>query len=122
MIGSAQLIRMFGKPCTILRQCKEGTYINGRWTPTEAEKEIQIIASIQPMDGKTLQMLPEGERTAEMRKLFTTTKLLTVQEVGQKNADTILVDGCCWEVQRVEQWDPLLGHYKAIISRMNRQE
>lgn len=122
MIGSAQLISMFGQLYTLRRQCKEGSYINGRWTPTESVKDIAIKASIQPIDGKTLQMLPEGERTAEMRKLFTTTKLLTVQEVGQKNADTVLIDGCCWEVQRVEQWDPLLGHYKAIISRMNRQE
>lgn len=120
---AAQLISKFGKQYKVTRQRKDGAYINGRWAPTGNLETLQITASVQPLSGDELQMLPEGERTAETKRLYTTTKLNSLNESEQMNADIITIDGSSWEVHKAEAWSPnILDHNKYLIVRMNRQE
>lgn len=119
---AAAMIKRFGKQYKVIRASKEGDYVQGRWVPTKNTSTVTITASVQPIDGDMLQILPEGERSMEMRTLYTTTKLNTVKETGLKVPDVVCIDGGEWEVHRVEQWQPLLDHYKCLIVRMNRQE
>ena len=122
MNSAYSLIQRFGRSYRVRRQQRSGDYVLGHWVPTGNKNTFEIIASIQPIDGKTMQQLPEGERSMEMRTLYTTTELLTVDEQGQRNPDVVTIDCEEWEVHKVEKWFPLLDHYKCIIIRMNRQE
>lgn len=120
---AGQIINRFGSKHRVTRQRKEGSYIEGKWVPTGRVETFQIIASIQPIDGDMLEMLPEGERSKEMRTLYTTTKLQTVNENKTINADIVSIDDGDWEVQKVEKWNPnMLDHFKCLVVRMNRQE
>lgn len=118
-----RMVKRFGSRYKVTRQKNEGSYINGRWQPTSKLETFEIVASIQPIDGNQLQLLPEGERTSEMRNLYTATKLNTANEDKTINADIILIGSDYWEVQKVETWSPnLLNHFKCLIVRINRQE
>jgi 3-dehydroquinate synthase class II len=80
--------------------------------------EYEISASIQPLDGRSLARLPEAQRTAESRILYTDSTLMNKIEELKRNADQVIVDGECWEVSTVENWGPSLQHQKCIIIKV----
>lgn len=119
MLNGAELIGCFGKNYTIKRSSKEGCYVDGRWQASRRDTEFTVLASIQPVDGRTLERLPEAQRTLETRKMYAACVLQnTVEDIG-RNADRVIIDGEEWEVATVELWGPMLDHSKCIIIRMN---
>jgi hypothetical protein len=77
-----------------------------------------IKASIQPADGKTLQMLEEGQRQQDVKKMYTTTEVRTGDQHAGSKADKIVYSGVTYEVIKVSREYALIPHYKAILIRV----
>jgi hypothetical protein len=113
---SMGLISRFGSTFTVLRY-NPGQYIKGHWVGGASMDEFEIIASIQPLTGRELMEQPEGERTRDQIKLYTTSGLHTAVESQQMKADIVVYKNKQYEVTKVESWDfPIDGaaHFKII--------
>lgn len=84
----------------------------------EAPSTFEIQASVQPLGGRELMRLPEGDRERERRLVFTV-DALDVTGGGGSKADVIVIDGEDWEVTNVEAW-PTFGFFKATVTRVRR--
>jgi len=80
---------------------------------TAASSTIQ--ATVQPMKGRDLEVLPEGDRQKRWIKLYSETEIKTgTQDDGaQRGADRIGVYGEIFEVQHVERQPAIIPHWKA---------
>lgn len=109
------LIDRFGESYNV-RRADPGDYVKGRWIPSDTYTEIDIIASIQPMKPWEVEHQPEGQRTKEIIKIYTTNGLRPTIEAQKVKGDLISYRGRTYEVQRVETWDFVtdIPHFKAI--------
>lgn len=93
-----------------------GAYVNGKWikgTPTD----IIIKASLQPLTGEELKQLPEGRRTDQTYKMYSSIKLRTVKT---DNPDYTTIDGNKFEVIEIEpSQNGIINHYKIVIGKVN---
>ena len=94
-----------------------GTSTNGRYTPGVRSTTAGVVASFQPLRGREVEMLPEGDRSKRSGKLYTETEILGADRGGQLLADQIVFDGDTWEVRSVEKHH-FGGYYKAIVVRV----
>ena len=92
----------------------EGSYVNGRFVPAVAVETV-TEGNIQPLNGKELLQLPEGDRERQTGKIYTAYAL--------ENGDIVTrSDGSRHEVQAVEDWTAFsLAHYKARLVRVLEQ-
>lgn len=89
-----------------------GTSTKGKVTPGEAST-FTIQASVQPLGGRELMRLTEGQRASERRLVFTTVELRT-----GTLPDVITLGDEPWEVEAVESWvTPLGTFYKVTAAR-----
>jgi len=110
------LIDRFGTYYT-LRRYDPGIYVKGRWEPGSTFTETQIVASIQPSTGKEREILPEGERTKEVIRIYTKYGLRQPIEQQNVKGDRISYKGRSYEVRMVETWDfdwNDMAHFKAL--------
>ena len=113
----------FRSPITLKRP-STGNYVNGRWVEGSYTNST-ITASIQPLNGKEMQSLPEARRLSESFKMYTETQIRTVEEAGSdQNADRVIFDGNEYEVHQVKPWQNnsnffIVNHYKYLINRIN---
>jgi hypothetical protein len=98
----------------------EGTWVDG------AEATAAIRASVQPLRGRELLSLPEGERTREWVKIYCASELRTLDEAAGTRADTIIYQGKAYQVRQVEPWEAtgmVIGPYwKALACRVEPAE
>jgi hypothetical protein len=92
----------------------EGSYVMGRFVPGAAQA-LDARGNIQPLSGKELQQLSEGDRQREVKKIYTAFAL--------ENGDVVIrADGMRYEVQAVQNWTAFaLPHYKALLMRIEEQ-
>ena len=91
-----------------ITQYGDPTYIKGR-----AVQGVSIsnsgLASIQPLNGKEILQLAEGDREKESIKVFTDQVALI------NNADLIRASGDIFELQGVKNWmDHTIPHYRGV--------
>jgi hypothetical protein len=92
-----------------------GSYVQGRYVPG-GTTTLNVDASVQPITGRDLLALPEGQRTEEMRVVFAKTELRT--RGPSNDPDRLTIDGEAWEVRNVERWQGLAEtHYRAVVAR-----
>jgi hypothetical protein len=85
------------------RRFADGSYENeGIYTPSGPPVDAKIFGSVQPMGVREKLLMPEGDRTREWIKVFTTDDLRTDSETAR--ADVLVVDGRLYEVQQVTDW------------------
>jgi len=102
-------------PLTIIRK-GEGGYVQGKWV-NGVPSDVPITAVVQNADPDDLILLPEGTRTTEAVRLYTTAKIKTVSEVGETDADQFNYNGSKYRVYDV--FDRQIGnYYKAIAIRI----
>ncbi len=110
---------------TLRRPDSGGTYAKGEWQDASSTDTI-IKGSIQPLSGNELLQLEEGERTRELRKIYTFEELKTASEgADQTESDIIIYNGQEYEVIKTLPYlDPgpyiELPHCKAIIARKDK--
>lgn len=79
-----------------------GTYdANGRLV-AGSSSTFPIDASITPVDGRTLQNLPEAQHGEEVQALLTTTALIARQPGNA--GDRVEISSESWEVIRSQSW------------------
>lgn len=95
------------------------TTAGGRVTPG-ASSQLQILAAVQPLNGRETDRLPEFLRSREVRQLFTATELRAAGSVAGADADVVSIGGLNWEVSTVEAWHEHGGFYRVLVSRTGR--
>lgn len=83
-----------------------GRYVAG------SSSTISVDASIQPVSGRDLKILPEARHGEDVRVVYTLTALKTVSP--GYDADSIAIGGEAYEVFKVEAWP---NHYRVFVSR-----
>jgi hypothetical protein len=75
------------------------------------------VAVIQPVTGRLIESLQEGQSADETRVCFTEFALRTRTPAG--DADKVVFQSEYWTVYQVELWEGLSGspHYRAMLTR-----
>lgn len=106
----------FRSPFTITRK-SAGSYVNGKWVEGSTST-FTIQASVQPLRGEEIQLLPEGRRNSQAVRIYTDTQLY-VKTDEQTNPDKLTAFGESYEVLSVEPWQSnVINHYKCIAVKV----
>lgn len=120
---AADLIAKFGKTVTLIRT-DVGAY-NGFRYEQGSLTETDIKMSIQPINGRELINLPEGQRARHYAKGYTDTLLYTAGDGDSKKADVIDDGSRVYEVQSVEFWESnantIVPHYKVLLAELSEK-
>ena len=120
-MSAGALIARFGKPLTVTRYAA-GSYSNGNYV-NGATSTFSIIMSVQPINGRELIYLPEGQRTRQFLTGYTETLLQTANQEAGTKADVVAYNGRNYEVQRVEYWEStgntIQTYCKDLLAEMN---
>lgn len=96
-----------------------GAYVDYKWvkgTPVD----IVLKASLQPLSAEELKQLPEGRRTDQTYKMYSSVKLRTVEA---DNPDYTTINGNKFEVIQVSpSQNDIINHYKIIIGKVNETD
>lgn len=107
----------FRRPFIVTRK-EPGSFVDGDWVEGDYIAFI-IQASVQPLKGEEMQMLPEGRRNSQAVYIYTKTKLNTVDEA---NPDLLQAFGSDFEIYSVEPWQSnVINHYKCIGMKVGPQ-
>lgn len=90
-----------------------GEFIEG------AESTIAIVASVQPLGGRELEVMPEGLRRRARFKAYTEAELQTAEQDGATQADRVTWRGVQYEVTAEVPYPDAhaLRHRKYILSK-----
>lgn len=98
---------------TVTRRAAPGVVPDGRMHAS-ASSTLTIQASVQPMNGRELQRLPEGARVAERKNVYTRT-LLQVNGAP----DVVTIDGRDYEVESIQDYVGFgADFYKVTVARV----
>ena len=108
----------FRQTLTVKRR-SVGAYNNaGFYEVQSSNTTLTITASIQPITGSDLVLLPENRREEELLKLYTDTPLIGVEKGNPRNCDIITIDGYDYEVVKVFPWkNNVIPHYKVVVAK-----
>ena len=115
------MINTFSELVTVKRQATNGKYIKGNFH-SGREELMTISACIQPADGKTLLLLPEGERNKESIDVYTECELLSVDPKTGRKSDIIIYKNKEYEIQIIKAWTQLIPHFQAVAVLVNKKD
>lgn len=94
---------------------RAGRYSKGTSTP------LNFKANHQPLNGKELLLLPEGEREKRTKKLYTAFELRGVDIENKISADEIIIGSEIYKVFNVKPYSMgVLDHFKVIVIRKDK--
>lgn len=95
----------------------DGRYSRG------AQANLSIDASIQPISGNMVNLLPEHRRNSESILIFTETRLYGSDEKESTGSDIIIYDGKRYEVFSVKKWAEVtdIEHYECMAQMQDGQ-
>lgn len=99
---------------TVTRQSAPTSWTTGK--PVYTTTTVTITGVAVPLSGEELERYEEGDRKHDRRKLFTVDRLYTKDDITQKTADSLPIDGVTYEVERVEPWQGLFW----VVTLVNR--
>lgn len=113
------MITRWNLPYTVTRQTTARTFVKGREVPP-ATTQFEVQATIQPITGREVLKLPEGERSENQIKIYSATKLNVATEAGIAG-DVITYDSDDFEIVAVENWNKFNGikHFKMRARRID---
>jgi hypothetical protein len=103
----------------LVKRRSVGAYdIAGFYKVQGSHTTVTITASIQPVSGSDLILLPENRREEELLKLYTETLLIGAEKGNPINCDIITINGFDYEVVKVFPWrNNVIPHYKVFVSK-----
>lgn len=115
-MNTAELVEAFATGTYTRTRTTAGTYSAGRYS-AGSTATASIRASVQPLTGRDLMVLPEGRRGDATVAVYTTTELRVTSPAGA--ADKLTIDGETWEIIHVEPWvdNQSTTVYRAIAAR-----
>lgn len=109
---------------TLTVERRTGAYVAGVWVETSAP--LTIRASVQPLDGRELQLLEPGLRSRRTVKIYTDTRLRTARGGEGATPDVVtLADGERLEVHEVHDYSLHrrgMPHYRCILVAIEGDE
>jgi len=109
------------EPITLRTFAASNDYTGGVYAPG-APTDTIISGSVQPLEGKDRQLLPEGERHRDGKKVYTKTALSPVDQYLATNAQHLIIDTIEYEVHNVKQQRSVIPHFKALVLRIQESE
>lgn len=99
-----------------------GNWVNGHYVKSPGET-IEIQASIQPMRGNEVLVLPEHRRSERSIKIYSETRFQESDEEHNLPADEFEYDGVIFQVFQCMNWEigTDIPHYKTIALKKNGQ-
>lgn len=98
-----------------------GSYVGPR-VKDGSTSTFTILASVRPVDGDDMELVPSGRREMETFCLYTSTRLRPAAEedsADAANADIVTIDSQNYEVLTVKRsQSKLISHYKCIVSKI----
>ena len=98
---------------------------DGRWDPGAAT-DSTILMSVQPLSGRELSTLPEGERSAVNLKGYTEADVRTLDQVAGEAADHIIIASGRWagtyEARAEDGQTDLLPHRRVRLLRLQEAD
>lgn len=99
----------------VIRSTGKVTWENGR--PIKGtETFLDISASIQPVSGNMIKIIPEHRRNQESIVIYSSDRLFTTDEKSGRIADVVEYDGKRFQVFSVKKWAETtdINHYESI--------
>lgn len=107
-----------GDRALVRRRFAAGSLVAGRYTPG-ASTDDAFTGSLQPLRGTDREVLPEGTRQTDSRKIYTDPDTLrTADQHSGLPADHVIVDGVAFVVVHVDSPHPIIPHQRAYIVRV----
>jgi len=111
----SDVITAFGTGTYTVQRYALGTSSSGHYTRA-TPTTLTISASVQPVTGRALRDLREGQVAGDVKIVYTGTELRTVGPAGE--ADVIVIDGDHYRVTKVEHFSVISDHYRATVERL----
>ena len=100
------------------RRYVSDTYVAGR-VVAGAATDTTFLGSVQPLKERERQVLPEGARMADSRKVYCDIGTLrTEDQHAGTTADDVLIDGYRYTVVHVDSSHELIPHDRAYLVRV----
>jgi len=108
----------FRRPFTV-RRAAAGAYNDAGFFEVSAEPStFTIQASLQPITGSEIKLLPEDRREEELCKIYTDTALIGSLKGNTGNCDIVEINGSDYEVVKTLPWqNGVINHNKIILSK-----
>lgn len=106
-------LAQLGTETVTISRMAAGSYTLGRWTDG-ATSTFDISASVQPLNPREIQDLPENRRFTESLKLYTETELRAGSVNSSTQPDEFTRDGKDYEILSVAKWPAATTFYKAV--------
>lgn len=100
-----RVIERFARTYTYQRR-NPTTLVKGRVAADDLQAPVSFRATIQPLSGRELLLLPEGQRVREYVKIYTDAALKMTDQPSKTKGDLVTYNGCQWEVTQANTWDP----------------
>lgn len=105
---------IFRSPFTLTRKTTPDTLVNGKMVAGSSTTST-IQASVQPLRGQEMMLLPEARRTSQAVVIYTDTQLRVANTAAGYNADVVTAFGQSFEILSCEPWQSnVINHYRAI--------
>ena len=103
---------------TVKRRASGDYDASGFFKVPGPDTEFTITASVQPMTGSEILLLPENRRELETKKIYTSTELYGIEKGNGVNADIVIIDGDEFEVVRIYPYkNNVINHYKIFVAK-----
>ena len=113
---------MFFTESIQVKRSSGGDYnARGHYVP-RPEATFNLQANVQPLQGKELLILPEGERTKDSLKVLTDVQLYEVNEETGSKPDLIFWKGKAYKVHSVKNYTQIIPHFETIAINVNREK
>lgn len=111
----------FRRPFTVKRRAS-GSYDQttdiGFFKTSGEDTEFTIMASLQPVTGSDIKLLPENRREEELTKIYTDTELFGAIKGSDGNCDIVIINGDEYEVVKTLPWqNNVISHHKVFLSK-----
>ena len=107
------------EPITVIKRApgtrdRRGTYTAGAETVIEG-----VLATVNPVPGRVLETLPEGEREGDQRRVITEFELQSPNEDTGYPGDHIIYEGDRFEVRDVQVYRQVIPHLEVRVRRLS---
>lgn len=115
MSAIEQMINNFGQTITVHRTTPGSFNEFGEWENGSDLPSSTMTASVQPAGGRDRELLPEGVKTEETKKLYSMDPLFTDSEDTKTKADELTIGSDRYKViVCLPHGEGVLDHYKVF--------
>lgn len=121
-LDASKLLPRFVAPVSLTVHRKAtGSFVKGQYVPAGSETTFAVTnASVQPLSGRELQLLPEGYRTRQTLKVYSDVELRSADAEAGREADRFDYLGEQFEVYSVQDWVDHGNYFKVLAVQLHK--